>query len=402
MKSNITFIALFTAINFFTGFSQDKKPTIAVSNPNINGLSSKVESVAKMMRLEFIKLEKFIVLDEFDMNDVTKGNVEFQSNCLGQNCLVKLGTALKVDYMASGSYDLLGSKIVITIKVIDVKNQAIFKSSFREFDDQELELQRMIEITLKDMYEVAYPKELADKLAFKNEPITSTNVGKINNSGPRIGYGYLLGSMNEFAVRPEGQGGLGVFPGLSMIGYQIEGQYVGTENFSALVEGIINVNGLEQGLFIPSLNILNGFRFGKSGWEIAFGPGFSLKKTSKGFFDTEGLFGTKDTYFSERDWYYYTNEELINAPEYNTQGYFVAPTPTEFNKGYNFDKKHGDTRGATAISTQFVFAFGRTFRAGALNIPVNIFYTAQKGGGMTGINVGFNVQKSKSSINSKR
>jgi hypothetical protein len=47
----------------------------------------------------------------------------------------------------------------------------------------------------------------------------------------------------------------------------------------------------------------------------------------------------------------------------------------------------------------FVFAFGRTFRAGALNIPVNLFYSSQKGGGMAGINVGFNVQKSKRPIN---
>jgi hypothetical protein len=36
-----------------------------------------------------------------------------------------------------------------------------------------------------------------------------------------------------------------------------------------------------------------------------------------------------------------------------------------------------------------------------LNIPVNIFYSSQKGGGYTGINVGFNVQKSKKSINNK-
>tara|TARA_Y100000385_G_scaffold288456_1_gene355117 strand:+ start:6107 stop:6259 length:153 start_codon:yes stop_codon:yes gene_type:complete len=50
-----------------------------------------------------------------------------------------------------------------------------------------------------------------------------------------------------------------------MIGYQIEGQYVGTENFSALVEGIFNISGLEQGKLIPTITIFNGFRFGKAG-----------------------------------------------------------------------------------------------------------------------------------------
>jgi hypothetical protein len=60
-----------------------------------------------------------------------------------------------------------------------------------------------------------------------------------------------------------------------------------------------------------------------------------------------------------------------------------------------------DTRGKKSINTSFVFAFGRTFRAGSLNIPVNIFYSSQKGGGYTGVNIGFNVQKSKKTINNK-
>jgi hypothetical protein len=47
----------------------------------------------------------------------------------------------------------------------------------------------------------------------------------------------------------------------------------------------------------------------------------------------------------------------------------------------------------------FLMAFGRTFKAGALNIPVNIFYSSRKGGGIAGVNVGFNVTKNKTTIN---
>jgi hypothetical protein len=43
-------------------------------------------------------------------------------------------------------------------------------------------------------------------------------------------------------------------------------------------------------------------------------------------------------------------------------------------------------------------AFGRTFRAGALNIPVNIFYSSRGGGGIAGLNVGFNVTKKKTTM----
>jgi hypothetical protein len=186
-----------------------------------------------------------------------------------------------------------------------------------------------------------------------------------------------------------------------MIGYQLEGQYVGTENFSALVEGVFNVSGLEQGQFIPSFIFMNGFRFGKGNWEFAFGPGFGLKKESNGFFDRENKFGTDGRYFSEEDWSTYAYDNYRNDPAYNTLGYFVAPTPEQVsgNSGYNFSKSFYDRRGTTKLNTSFVFAFGRTFNAGALNIPVNIFYSSQRGGGYVGFNVGFNVIKSKKQIN---
>lgn len=382
--------------------AQETKPTIAIANPNVNGLFTKVESVAKMMRLEFVKMDQHLVLDEFDMSDVLKANPEFQSNCLGKDCLAKLGKSLKVDYIACGSFDDLSNKIVITVKIIDVKNESIYKSAVREFDDQEVELQRMIEIVLKEMYTIPVQKETAERLAFKNEPITSNNVGRIKNSGPRIGYAYLLGSMNEFARRPESQGGLDIFPGVSMIGYQMEVQYVGTENFAALVEFLPNISGLEQGQFIPSVTIMNGFRFGRGGWEFAFGPGFSIRQTSFGFFDTEGAFGEENRYYSEKDWGDYAQREFSEIPEYiDEYGNFNTPEPSQFVHTYNFDKKYADTRGKAQLNTLFVFAIGRTFRSGALNIPVNIFYSSQKGGGMAGVNIGFNVQKSKKPINKR-
>jgi TolB-like protein len=389
----------FFSLNAQNAAESSALPTIAVANPYVNGLSFKAETVSKMIRLELIKMKKYKVYDVFDMADVLKGNAEFLNECYGQNCLVKMGKELNVDYVLCGSYDGLGNKIAITIKIVDVKNHTILKSSVKEFDNQELELQRMIEILLKEMHDVEYSKETNDRLAFKNEVITSNNIGKINNSGPRIGIAYLVGSVNEFAVRPESQGGLGVFPGVSMIGYQMEKQYVGTENFSSLIECVINISGLEQGQFIPSVSVLNGFRFGKSGWELAFGPGFGLKQTSRGFFDTKNQFGHNQQYFSESDWEAYAQKEYGNLPIYNTTGKFIAPSPGDFVEGYNFDKKYGDTRGQFSLNTMFVFAVGRTFRAGALNIPVNLFYTSQKGGGMTGLSVGFNVQKMKKRIN---
>jgi hypothetical protein len=403
MKTQSFFFVLITFLvsSKFLAQVAEANQTIAVANPNVTSLTVKAESAARMMRLELIKLNKYKVYDEFDMADVIKSNPEYSKDCFGQNCLVKLGNSLNTDYVLCGSLDLLGNKIAITLKIIDVKNKTIYKSAVREFDNQEMEIQRMIEILLKEMHGVTPDKIVVERLAFKNDVITSNNLGKINNSGPRIGAAALTGSIYEFATRDEDQGGIGIAPFVSMIGYQIEGQYVGTENFSALVEGVFNVSGLEQGQFIPSFIFMNGFRFGKGNWELAFGPGFGLKQVSNGFFDTENKFSTNSRYFSNSDWDEYAYEMYGSEPQYNTNGYFIAPTPEAVSgvSGYDFSKSHFDKRGVTKLNTSFVFAVGRTFKAGALNIPVNIFYSSQKGGGYTGFNVGFNVIKSKKQLN---
>ncbi|MCH2224678.1 MAG: hypothetical protein MK066_07920 [Crocinitomicaceae bacterium] len=389
---------LFALSTLLTVNAQDVKPSIGISIPNVNGLQTSPIIAAKLIQLELRKLDKYSVYDEFDMKDITDEKPKFQKNCIGKNCLIEFGEALGVDYMISGSYDGFANKIVLTLKIVDIKNKRVSKSDIQEFDDQEIELQRMTGILLNKLHGIASSQELTDRLNYNDEPITTNNVGKINNSGPRIGYALLNGTMHEFATRPESEGGMEIFPAVSMIGYQLEGQYVGTENFSGLIEGIFNISGLEQGAFIPSLTIMNGFRFGKGGWEFAFGPGFSVKKTSFGFFDTDGTFGNAGAYFSTKDWNEYTNDNYANNPNYINNGTYEQPKPSDFNEKYNFSKRNMDKRGSTQLNTMFVFAFGKTFRAGALNIPVNLFYSAQKNGGMTGVNIGFNVVKKRTDI----
>lgn len=385
---NLQSVLILVAI-FFSGMASyfaQPSSTIAVANPNVNALTIKAESVAKMLRLELIKINKYKVYDEFDMNEIIQTKEEYKVGCYGQNCLAKLGEELKVDYVMSGSIDGLGNKIVVTVKIIDVKQHALNKSAVREFDNQELEIQRMLEIVLAEMHGLTVDKVIADRLAFKNEVITSNNVGKINNSGPRIGFAAMTGDVAEFATRSELYGGLGIQPFTSMIGYQIEGQYVGTDNFSALVEGIFNISGLEQSNFIPSFSLLNGFRFGKANWEFAFGPRFGVKSTTIGFLDTEAEYGPDGAYYTQSEWIASGGKVNVNTGEL-----IMAPY-----QGFteNFDKD-----GSKKLATSFLIAFGRTFQAGSLNIPVNLFYSSQKGGGFVGVNMGFNVQKSKQPIN---
>ncbi len=362
--------------------------SVAVANPNVEGLYATPTICAKILQLELSKLNQYSVYDAFDMEEVYQRDSSYRNNCLSKTCLVAFGKELDADYMITGSYDLLANKIVITLKMIDVKNNSIYKSGLREFTNQEKELQRMTEVVLKEMLGLPVNTELVDQLKFDNDIITKSNVGKVSNSGPRVGVGFMTGDFYEFATRSKAQGGMDIVPAISMIGYQLEAQYVGTDNFSALAEFILNVNGLEQGKFLPTLSILNGFRFGKAGWEFAFGPGFTLTRTSNGFFDTQGAYGAKDQYYSvsgwDSDWNNYLSSNNVALDDYVNLGYSVEETLDE----------RADVKGAF----MFVMAFGRTFKAGALNIPVNIFYSSRGKGGITGVNVGFNVTKSKSTV----
>ena len=391
MKKSLLLLLL---ISFSIGSFAQGNSSIAVANPNVDGLYATPDMCAKMIRLELSKLNKYSVYDVFDMQEIYDQDESYRT-CLSKTCLVEFGNKLEVDYMITGSYDLLGNKIAISLKMIDVKNNSVYKSGLKEFTNQEKELQRMTEVLIKEMLDIPAGKELVEQLRFDNDIITKSNVGKVSNSGPRVGLGIMTGSFYEYAMRSEQQGGLDIFPAVSMIGYQLEAQYVGTNNFSALAEFILNVSGLEQGQFLPTLSILNGFRFGDAGWEFAFGPGFTLSRTLRGSFDSN------NNWESESEWNNYWSSEFdydeTSSISYNQQVIAHGNDPVNVAKLAGMeDWMHND--GAVRVSTMFLMAFGRTFKAGALNIPVNIFYSSRKGGGIAGVNVGFNVTKSKTTI----
>jgi TolB-like protein len=196
--------------------------TIAVANFSTTGLHVTPEIAAKLTRLELIKLQKHTVLDEFDMNEILSKKPEYV-NCYGKTCLVELGKDLNVDYILSGSVDCLGNKIVITLKLIDVKNNTLKATHSQEFLNQEEELQRMIALVLQETFGVDSDPTVKSRLEFKNDVITSTTVGKLSNAGPRMGVSYVaFGGLNTFFTRNENQGGLGIKPIMSNIGYQFE------------------------------------------------------------------------------------------------------------------------------------------------------------------------------------
>ena len=94
--------------------------------------------------------------------------------------------------------------------------------------------------------------------------------------GPRIGFTYvpeiekfnLAEKFNDSSLVPS--------PFITQFGWQFEWKYFETRGGSAgLFEVIPLIGGLDQGLVLPSLNFLTGFR-SSDGFEIGGGPNFNL------------------------------------------------------------------------------------------------------------------------------
>jgi len=92
-----------------------------------------------------------------------------------------------------------------------------------------------------------------------------------NLSGPRVG----LTIISNGGLKDGIEEIFGVSTNfITQFGYQFEKQIMGDENVAGLVEGILLIGGLEQGLFLPSLSGMFGARFA-SGAEFAIGPNIS-------------------------------------------------------------------------------------------------------------------------------
>lgn len=95
----------------------------------------------------------------------------------------------------------------------------------------------------------------------------------------------------------------------------------------------------------------------KNGWEFAFGPNLNLISVSKG---------------------YYHNGEWRQANNDMPPGQTLV--------------KRMDIRGNVEMRSAFVLAFGKSFRSGKLNIPVNGYIVPSKEGARVGASFGFNTK----------
>ncbi|MFZ4544022.1 MAG: hypothetical protein ACOYOA_08235 [Saprospiraceae bacterium] len=364
-KFILVFIAFFALVQFNQAQKNTVRPKLAILNLDTKGFALDQKSAGNIARLELEKLQIYDLMDRYDIDFMLDKDSQIADNCYGKLCLVEIGKKIKADKMLTGSIELLNDRIYVTFRLIDVGSATVEKSQVLDFLNVKNQIQEMIGLTLKKMFNVTYDEAIYNQLtksdAF-NTAVNSPDIDKVNLNGPRMGVAFFSGETAKRIKAPSKFGGMDATPIMFQFGYQLEAQYIGQGNFQALFEFIPMITGLDQGKVIPSITILNGLRENRLGLEFAFGPTFLLSRRAEGFYDS-----------SDGNW------RLANTWDYT--------------KGQNPNEivKRLDERGTIGISTGFIFAAGKTFRSGKLNIPVNIYIRPNsREGSQYGISFGFN------------
>jgi hypothetical protein len=360
-------IACFLIIPTASIFGQNASPNR--DRVGVLGIDSKgfpaIEpaQMSNIVRTELDRIGKFEVIDRYDVEYLLKNSDLKADNCYGKECLVDVGKKIRADKMLSGSVELYGERIFVNLRLIDVGTMTVERTKVVEFLNLRGQLPMMVGLTLQKMFEQPVDNELFTKLTKKfdyENMVNNPEQDRLNLSGPRMGFTYFTGESSTILKARESVGGFNANPVMFQFGYQFEVQYLNQGNFQALFEFIPLVTGLDQGKFLPSISVLNGMRSNISGWELAFGPVFYMTQRSEGYRNTT------------------TNEWQMAKP--------TVPTGWE-------PESRFDSRGERQFDTGFVFAVGKSFKSGKLNIPVNAFFIPRRDGNRVGISVGFNAKR---------
>ena len=360
-------VQLFILLMLLSVSSRASVPRVFVQETVIEQTMISPGAATALIRLEIEKTKLYTTVDKTEISDDSLG---LKSSCLSTDCLIAIGKNTKSDKVLQSSIIKFGNKIAITVKLMDVQSGVIEKIEVTEFIDLEDQIQFMVQIALNNLFGLENDKNLTEKLVYFQN-ISDIPVAKVNNNGPRMGLAYVSGDAAKRLTADKNQGGYDMSPVFSQFGYQLEAQYLSAGNLQALAEFLFMFSGLDQQMCIPSIAILNGFRLNNSGFEIAFGPNIRIQKKAWGFYDENDNWILSKTI----------------PTTYDNNG---AVIPIEG------EQLLIDRRGNPYLTSGWIWAFGKTFRSGYLNVPVNIYVSKSKSDWYSGISVGFNIRNKSS------
>lgn len=346
MKHLALTLLVFLQINVIPGlFAQGQytNEVLTVADVDVIGIEYTPRLAGEMLRRELMKLNLYNVADYYDQAYIMERNNISISGCYSVYCLQEIGQVFKVDKILTGSITRINRSIVVTIKIFDVKSGTWARMGTDAFNDVPEQLDMMLGLTLRKVLNLEPDKELFNRLSKDvsfYENLELTNKDEISLAGPRFGVGILTGLAAKIMEAPKSEGGNEGWPVVSHIGYQFEKVFVSSGNTHALVEILPTLSGLEQGIFMPGINMLLGIRNSRTGLEFAMGYNVVVGKAR-----------------------YY--DIAAEADRYKV-----------------------------ALNSGLLVAAGKTFKSGRLNFPINIYFIPGKNDTHRfGLTFGFNIPR---------
>ncbi len=145
----IIVILILTHLNL-DAFGQSTRTTMAIGDIDAKDIfiGTKLNALPELVILEMNKIDKYDLLDQYDMRYLAKRDSIEIKGCYSKICLAAIGKQLHVDKMLSGSILNIGDNITVTFRLLDVATGTIDKSQTNEFLNITTEIRKMIEITL--------------------------------------------------------------------------------------------------------------------------------------------------------------------------------------------------------------------------------------------------------------
>ncbi len=336
-------LALITLLFLGTqSFAQNnqKLPLLGVAYIDVQGVELSQNEITSIVRIEIEKLQKFEVVDRYEIDNYYKANNLDKNSCMSKTCVLKAGKDLNLDFIVSGTVEKIGRMLAISMRQYNVKSGIQEAAVVKEYIYEPMELQSLLRFSIETLLGAPVNKELESLYMFQkheSDLIDKPNVRKLNLSGPRFGVSFATGNNALILQKQKSEGGFNMSPMMTQFGYHRELRYLNTGNVMALVEFFGMIGGMEQQKFIPSLSVVNGFRWKKSKWEVGFGPTFNIQQR-------------------------------------NSAGQL-------------------DSRAVASLTSSWVFALGKTFTSGNLNIPVNLYTIPNREGWTVGLSMGWSIEK---------
>ena len=355
------FAQLLVMLTVFSSYAQN--PRMAVVSFDANAKELQNVSLTELIRIEIAKHEKYEVVDRYEIAEVLTANDINAGACFSKSCLINAGNVLNVDYVLSGNVDHIGESLFIRIRMMNVKTKSVEKEVVKEFLFIPEKINTMISICINELMGVPNDKTIEQSLSNRESYESAVNnpyYQKLNLSGPRMGYAFFIGENAKILRKPKSEGGFDAYPAMFQMGYQFEQQYLNEGRWQALFEFIPLISGIDQGMLLPSLTIMNGLRNNQNGLEFAIGPTINFSTQAKMFQDANGVWQLANRVENELD-----------APEVYRM----------------------DSRGNVRITSNVVIAAGFTLRSGKLNIPINAFVVPSQKNLRFGFSFGFNARK---------